>query len=484
MESHFDDRDFEHFIKQSADQYRMFPSDNAWKAIHSSVHSRRKWYGIGLGLLLLLTASTVTWVMVSYPAGKEQKTATLEKSGFTTPENTAKTNTKIAPSSSPIPGVINTQGLIAERQHSIQVLDQFGQTVQPTTNNPTNKKLLLASADQLSQYLGVPVNTMDDIAVPPATVTNSSSVTESKKEPKNNIATAVAKTVPRAVENPTTSVSVAKEVSTVENPATPATHTSVFYPETIESVADAYVQKKVLKRNLTWQVYFTPNVSYRKLSLNKNYDGLSQLTSSPTASNYPVPTNINNSVVHKPDLGLELGVSAAYPLTNHLKLKGGLQFNISRYDIKAFVFSTEMATIDLTGTNNTVSTWTNYRNYGGYKSDWLKNYYLSLSVPIGAELTFGGGHSKMQFGVAGTVQPTVILKDRAYLISSDFKNYAEVPWLVRPVNVNTSFETFVSYVAGKARWQMDHRSVTRSCQVSRVNTRLKKTCLILVLKSV
>src|SRR6185295_4112031 len=66
MESNFNNRDFEQFVKQNADQYRMFPSEKVWKGIHNALHTRKRWYGIGL-TFLLLTVGTVTWVMVSSP---------------------------------------------------------------------------------------------------------------------------------------------------------------------------------------------------------------------------------------------------------------------------------------------------------------------------------------------------------------------------------------------------------------------------------
>ena len=43
-------RDFEQFVKQNADQYRMFPSEKVWNGIHNSLHTRRRWYGFGLTL--------------------------------------------------------------------------------------------------------------------------------------------------------------------------------------------------------------------------------------------------------------------------------------------------------------------------------------------------------------------------------------------------------------------------------------------------
>ena len=60
----------------------------------------------------------------------------------------------------------------------------------------------------------------------------------------------------------------------------------------------------------------------------------------------------------------------------------------------------------------------------------------------------------MRFGLATTVQPTYILGDRAYLITTDYKNYIEVPWLIRRWNVNTAFETFVTLQGAKTKWQI------------------------------
>jgi hypothetical protein len=215
------------------------------------------------------------------------------------------------------------------------------------------------------------------------------------------------------------------------------------------------VLKNISKR-LTWQLYLTPTVSYRKWSANKSYHG----PSSPfSRASYPfsLSRDVNSEVVHKPDMGLEVGLSAKYPLTRNLKLTGGLQFNINRYDIKAFAYSGEQATINLNGGNgnNSVTAWTYYRNYNGYKSDWLKNFYFSVSAPVGAELRLFG-NDKTNFGIGGALQPTYILKDRAFLISSDYKNYVEMPRLIRHLNLNTSFETFVSYLSrnGKSRWQI------------------------------
>jgi hypothetical protein len=166
--------------------------------------------------------------------------------------------------------------------------------------------------------------------------------------------------------------------------------------------------------------------------------------------------DINNFVTHKPDFGFELGLTAKYPVTKNLKVKAGLQFNVNRYDIKVFHSSTQLATIRLNNRNgmDSVNRVTNYSNTpSGYSSNWLENFYFQVSAPVGVEFRIKGDE-KVQFGLASTIQPTYVLGDRAYLISTDYKNYAEVPWLIRRWNVNTSLETYVSYSTGHLKWQV------------------------------
>ena len=154
-------------------------------------------------------------------------------------------------------------------------------------------------------------------------------------------------------------------------------------------------------------------------------------------------------------MGLEVGVAAKYPLSKSIILRAGAQFNISRYDIRAYNNPGEIATIALdagTGTNS-ISQETIYRNYNGNRASWLQNLYYSASIPVGVEFRFPSRKSTY-FAVAGTIQPTYIVTDRAYLLTTDYKNYVEVPSLTRRWNMNTGFEALVGYTSGKTQWQI------------------------------
>lgn len=206
---------------------------------------------------------------------------------------------------------------------------------------------------------------------------------------------------------------------------------SAVDPFTIESVINSYQQRKKSKIGL--QVYFTPTASYRKLSDN----------------------NIDYIAPSKPSFGFEAGLAAKYPIAKNIKARAGFQFNVNSYESKTNYSYTEMATIRLNDRNGVdfVQTSTNFNNFSGYKTRWLKSFYFQVSAPVGVEIKLTG-NNRTQFGIATTVQPTYLLGDRAYLLSTDYKNYAEVPDLVRRWNVNTNLETFVTYSTGQLQWQV------------------------------
>lgn len=201
-------------------------------------------------------------------------------------------------------------------------------------------------------------------------------------------------------------------------------------PLSIESVLNSYKPKN---KRFSLQTYFSPAVSYRKLNDNR----------------------IEKIVPHKPALGFELGVTSKYRVTAKTKLRAGIQFNVNRYEIKTFDSYAQLATIRLSdhGKDDVRTIKTTYNNFSGYKSNWLQNFYFQVSAPVGIELKLRGD-DKVQFGIASTIQPTYLLSDKAYVISTDYKNYTRLPDLVRKWNVNTNFETFVAYSTGHLNWQV------------------------------
>lgn len=409
MQSNFTNEDFERFLKHSANGCRMRPSDDVWKGISRNLHERKRRVGF-VTAAFLLVASLLGYFSIESSKDLLNQADTAA-GGFSASNR----------SFSPAPPDATKQATPATTPTDNTILSR--QTV------PTEEEPAAAEEEGLLAKV-IPLFKREVLPPAPAAAANGPELT----------AIAQATPPPAITGEEVASAEVADEaVST----------------ETLLSVENVTNTLRALRNRgrMTFQVFFTPTISYRKLSENK---ALIRNFSAPNnMPNYPALYDINNAVTHKPAIGLELGFAAKYPVAKNLKVKGGLQFNVNRYDIRAFSYSPEVATIALRNGPRVdyLGNVTSYRNFNGNRPDWLENLYFQVSAPVGLEVKLRG-NDKMHFGVASSIQPTYVIGERAYLLSSDYKNYTTVPWLTRKWNVNTSLETFVTYSTGKMNWQV------------------------------
>jgi hypothetical protein len=402
MKKNFTPENFEDFLRQSADGLRMRPSVQVWKGVSSHLNKRRRRFEFIIGAFII-AITTFGYFIIEQPGSvtKPSPSGTIKSSA--SQENFA---------------IVN-KGIHTTATYS-----------QNTIASSKNKNITTSHIH---------------------TAVGTSPVTHNEMEAQQMAAINPEEFSPTIVD------SYFEDNSNTQAPETAQDNKQgIKYPLTIESVTNSFKPFK-LKKKVGFQFYFTPTVSYRKLGENKSF-----LRSQPVTNPNYTPAliyDVNTVVTHKPNIGFELGMAAKYPLTRNLKLLGGLQFNVNRYDIKAYTsFTSSVATIMFNGrTNNRPDSLNTYSRYSnsttGYKSDWLQNYYIQIAAPFGVEMKLSG-NDKVQFGVATTVQPTYVLGDRAFMISTDYKSYVEVPQLVRRWNVNTSLETFVGYSTGKLNWQV------------------------------
>lgn len=452
MNKNFENRDFEHFVKQNADQYRMFPSEKVWKGINNTLHTRRRWYGIGLALLLLTTAA-VTGIMLS-PSDKKQDPLSYN-SNSTSLKNIQPEKTEAAINIAPAKSTNkkNTSKISPDNtQKNLFAATPVIQTAPESTNIATSSaaNIVTVKANDLLEsetYLQLKLPntiTKQPIKIEPTYIINKKASAPTENINITNIKSTSFETT--IVDTDVEETEPALAESTV-NPK------NDIYPMTIESVINSYKNNKFSKK-VVWQLHVIPSVTYRKLNDNKAL--LVETRSTPGAPPVYSFSDVNNMVTHKPDVGILLGVSAGFPVSKTLTFTAGLQFNVSKYNIQASNHSNEIATIALSnssGGRSTVSTVTNLRNVGGYRASWLHNKYVSASLPVGAEVKLSG-KGKTIIGVGATIQPTYVLGNRAYLLSTDLKNYARVPSLTSKWNINTGFELFAGYSTGKIDWRI------------------------------
>ena len=431
MERQFNNGDFEKLLRDNANQYRMYPSEKVWKGIHSALHTRRRWYGVTTAIIFLITSAVVS--IIIYNGNPEEtylkeneiitpvnsQVASIEKQAeqkYTPAINKEKPKLNKAKSAEEL--VFGNQGF------NLPILDlekSTIKTVHSTEINPDETVIIL-----------IPVyseTSLDEL--PPGTGPNLVKF-DTEIKPENS------EGAPLTPEN-----TIADQ-----NRLSVDTENKIKEAISILASQNIPVTKANKHSKVTAQVYFTPTVSYRQLSENKRVFN--------SGAFYLPIIDLNNVVKHKPAMGVEFGIEGRYHVNDKFSIKTGFQFNINRYDIRAYTHTTEIATVALnTGTGfDSMATTTNYRNFsGGASANWLENFYFQAGIPVGVEIILSD-NKNLQWGVSGTIQPTYVIGDRAYLISSDYKNYARFPDLMRRWNLSTGIGTFVSYSTGKIKWQV------------------------------
>ncbi|MEN9859380.1 MAG: hypothetical protein RIT50_1502 [Bacteroidota bacterium] len=385
MDGKNNDREFEQFLKENADNHRLYPADSVWESIHARLHPKKRW-PLTILLLLAFTTGSITWfgpgersIESIRRTDKVEAAVAMAKANYV---SNALANNKVSGSS--------------------------------------NQEIRVAS-------------------------TESSPIPASQIEPAIAVIEAPAKTYNEATAIAETAASVSTTAITSNEPS---------YPLSIESVTNSYQRQKHSPR-FHWQLHFTPTVSYRSLKEDQKF--IAQARMNLSASPLAVTTELSNVINHRPDLGMQLGLLGTYPLGKRLDLIAGLQFNVSKYDIKAFNYPTEVATIALVnawGGSTAVSTVTSFRSNGfTNKASWLRNYYYSISAPVGLEWRILG-KKQNHWGFSTTVQPTYMVGNRSYIISMDYQNYAEVPYLINKWNLNVGLETYAKFSVGNTDFRV------------------------------
>jgi len=396
MDGKNNDREFEQFLKENADNHRLYPADSVWENIHARLHPKKRWPLTAI-LLLAFTTGSITWFGYGERSIESVRSASTREASATTHEI-------VSDFMSDVPQFVN--GLAKAKEVS-------------STESP-----------------------MVSVQIPATKIEPAIAIAD-VQEMSSEVTTSISSNKPTALTVEPASVS-----SDVINTTEPS------YPLSIESVTNSYQRQKHSPR-FRWQLHFTPTVSYRSLKEDQKF--IAQARMNLSAAPLAASTELSNVINHRPDLGMQLGLLGSYPLGKRLDLIAGLQFNVSKYDIKAFNYPTEVATIALVnawGGPTAVTTVTSFRSNGFMnKASWLRNYYYSLSAPVGLEWRILG-KKQNHWGFSGTIQPTYMVGNRSYIISMDYQNYAEVPYLINKWNLNVGLETYAKFTVGKTDFRV------------------------------
>ncbi len=440
-----EDFDFEELIRHKSDQYKIYPSDKVWKGIQNSLHPTRKWYWLGLVLILggfsyyaveQFSSSTVA----SHPPASNKKKDQLAS-------NTSASNEAVILPFTP-PSSAASRRKTVDRSSYVKkgLVVAMSEAETPEAEEETIPLSVIADA-----RLNKPAFSIDQSQTHEATSAKEFIIPALKNIYPDQVSLIAGEQTAHVSETLAEETVTSKSENTVsDNISTDEKRINWLQENAVYELT-----RPKLKR-VSWQVIASPTMNYRKLTSNTNANISSDSKIIPIALN--IEGDVDRLANHKPGLGFEVGSMLMYALNKNVTFKTGVQFNFSRYYIQAYRSnSPERATIALNSfyrpTADSITSYTLLRNFGGNSEKALENKYYELSTPIGVDvLVLGRG--RLQLSVGGTIQPTYLINRDNYLITTDYKNYIHEPSLVRRWNVNASAEAFLSYKAAGFKFQV------------------------------
>jgi len=398
----YQDESFERMLKDKADEYRMYPSQQSWENIQKRIRPKNNLFNfksLGLSAALLLgfaisisdeqtTKDTNSSFVTNFMDYQELPVATAQEQ-----KNTAKVI--------PITAAIRVK----------QISTEFPETITANAiETPANESVLqpfetsaLTSAEEEMPSLTKATITIEPSSLKPLApaVTNAVAEKTSEIEPNES------------------------SISVEPNPGEDNLSDNLDLP---------VITVPKLRRQL--QFYIASSASYRVL-YNDN-----KLTFGNILQQDP-----EKVAKHSPSIGLEFGTAVLLPLSKNINFRTGIQLNYTRYNVEVFRSSPQVATVILNNNNGVIQRMTSLNsqnNSGLFKSDEVANETYQLSIPIGLEFRLAGKRN-LQWNLATNVQPSYLLSASGYLLTNNFEKYIKAPDLLSNLNLNTAIETFLRW---------------------------------------
>lgn len=467
MERKFFLNDFEESLRDHADQFKMIPSKKVWHGIYNDLHPGRRWPSITISLLLVSTLVGIGYLNSSNSvklakANAEKVTVSnlpgkikaIDKDNLPQRYLVNKNFRKITGSN-----VSRNQNSVPKSMGKLVLMDQAnpqrhkaGQSpvnisnynnagILPSPKNIKNQAVSpTVDPNYLAQRSTQPIGSLDgklqnyfnnDL---PA----SGNLTDANT-PGSVVETAQDNSILNTSGN---QFDARKKIINIEmsNGSSPD-----------EARKSPRLHKKKNDK-VNWVYFAAPVIN----TVNLNGQALKPANPS-TFSIAMASIQKPNKVLHNPSLGLEAGAQMNYMIVDRLQLTTGIHLTYSGYKIISNEVHPTFATLILkdpsSGSEFYRSYITHYGDGTGQTAVTLRNYSWQLSVPLGMQYELGGS-DKIRFSACANMEPSLVIKSNAYMLSSDGRNYVNDPSLLRKWNLASNFDAFMSFRAGKFRWNI------------------------------
>ncbi|HEX3768857.1 MAG TPA: outer membrane beta-barrel protein [Puia sp.] len=407
--------EFERQLKEKADQFKMYPSDKVWNEVHSSLHTRKRRFVIGMSFLIgsILFLAGTQLISPVHNAGSKSITAK-----------------------------INTSPKPATRAD----LPEFtpGNFESMPLNNSVDDRKSDKNQTGTASFILRPVNTSENSASEVrGSLTEKNTIREKSLLP-------VEQTLTGKTEKPVSTADVMESMQSVlDNPAPDIVSSDLISEKPVTQLSHNHSDK------YSWEFYITPTINTHYLN-GINYRTMAQAL--PTAPIMVVHiANVNGFVDNTPVLGYNVGGNVLYRVSKNISLKVGLEFSFSRYYINTYNSNQGQSSATLSSYFGYIADSLISMSNGGSSIDKnperFQNRYYQLSIPLGVDMKVVS-KGKFQVHIGATVQPSYLLNTDAYVLSNDFSSYTKDAEAFRRWNLIAGAEAYISYGAGKIRWEI------------------------------
>lgn len=473
MESNFYSDEFEQLIREKTEQYKMYPSENVWKDVYSSLHTKKRWFIGSMSLLVggIMLVAGKELLFSSSHAGLAKK-QTLAATANNPKTNAESSENKALPApftdfqtghKSQDPAEFQDPQRMAHGTLDINIVDPLTDpaptpagtiavvsTVTPIRADVHPEDFARNDQKPAETYLGFLARTRKenthDLSYDPDPSVSDMDI-DLGSAAVQGMMPGPGLQIPLHTAGYARMANRARMVTdfTIEAGTIDAADTGnvVQRVNWLQEYA-MYNMRPASAKNLAyWQFYFAPDINIRMLS--------GAMYTPPSKSDIgTLPVSLaqtRTGANFLQNLGFEAGGSVLYRIARNLSIKGGLQFNYARFMIDAY------APAGSTGGNTNgsldstliiipapgVSTKGN-----GFAPQILTNEYFQLAAPVGLEYRVWN-NDRLAVHVAATVQPTYLLNTTAYLLTPDNSAYIQQSSVFRRWNLDAGAEIYVSY---------------------------------------
>lgn len=491
MERRFDMSDFERSLKDHADQFRLMPSKRVWNGIYNNLHPGSKWPSISIGILFIIILISIGNLNNSRTRS-ESNLPNIDRNASNTVEPRKQVANDISTFSEKVPSQeksgyldnVKSKSSAPDSKNSFesnsnqQSKSETGSSGKSGVSNKisnqenTSKVLLISDLAKNNDYTNNDDATHNDDATQQTTQLKRENLNqdnislaagdnsvESLPIIQNNFLSEATDDMEKEFLMPPSFQLTLQPTAFAGLPdftnsagSKPTNNTDFNSAKSKVAATEIKKMKRTRNKNAEWTFYATPTIG--SVSFSKKGD--IPASSSSVSSVIILPNDPSFGLTRTAKIGFETGADVSYKISKSFRFVTGANLSYSGYNNMSNLIHPTFASLTFFDKNSGSYSKSYVTNYGNGQSTNripLTNYSFEMSVPVGVQYNIWG-NEKIRIDAVSTIDPSIVLKKNAFIISSDGRYYINDPSLVRNVNLAGHFGSYISFSAKNIKWHI------------------------------